>query len=58
MKNNTLKVQIICFCVTLILLAVSMFLFRSMKSSDYVLIVCAVLELIGILFTLSKNKKQ
>ena len=57
MKKGNLKVQIICFCVTLVLLAISVFVFKDMKTSDYVLIAIAVLELIGIIVTLTQRKK-
>ena len=57
MKKDSLKVQIICFCVTLILLAISVFVFKNVKHSDYILAVLAVLELIGIILTLVKRKK-
>lgn len=55
MKKGNLKIQIIVFCFTLLLLSISMFVFKNMKSSDYVLIVVAVLELIGIILTLVKK---
>ena len=57
MKKDSLKIQIICFCVTLILLAISVFVFKNVKHSDYILAVVAVLELIGIILTLVKRKK-
>ena len=57
MKKDSLNVLIICFVFTLVLLAISVFVFKNMKHSDYVLIVVAVVELIGIILTLVKRKQ-
>lgn len=58
MKKDSLKVQIICFCVTLVLLFISVFVFKNVMHSDRILMVLAVLELIGIVLTLMKRKKD
>ena len=57
MKKDHLGLQIFCLCVTLILIAITVFVFHSFGTGDYILIVLAVLELIGIIITLVKRKK-
>lgn len=54
----TLIIQIICLCITLVLIALAAFVFKNMTRSDYVLIVVALLDAVSIVFTVRKMKKQ
>jgi len=57
MKNDHLVLQIVCFCFTLALLAISFFAFKDDVKADIVLIIVGVLELIGIIITLLQRRK-
>ena len=58
MEDGNLKAQIVSFCVTLALLAVSAFAFRDFSLIDYLLMAVAVAELMGIVITLVKARKK
>ena len=58
MEDSNLKAQIICFCVTLALLAVSAFVFRDVSLIDYLLMAVGTAELIGIVIALVKAHRK
>ena len=55
--KSSFKWQIISFCFTLVLIAIAVFVFKDFNSSDYILIVIGVLELVGIIIALAQRKK-
>ena len=58
MEDSNLRAQIISFCVTLALLAVSTFVFRDVSLIDYLLMAVSAAELTGIVITLVKAHKK
>ena len=56
MKNDHLVLQIVCFCFTLVLLAISFFAFKDDVKADIVLVIVGVPELIGIVITLAQRR--
>jgi len=55
--NTSLRNQLISFGITLVLLAVSLFAFKSFDWTDYILIGIGSIELIQLIVTLVKMKK-
>lgn len=56
--NESLRNQLISFGVTLVLLGVSLFAFKSFDWADYILIGIGTIELIRIIATVVKLKKS
>lgn len=56
--NSKLKSQLGSFAVTLVLLALSIFVWKKWNWADWVLVGIAVIELFGILFSLSPDENQ
>lgn len=56
--NTTLRNQLIGFGITLVLLAISLFAFKSFDWTDYILIGIGTIELIRIIATVVKLKKS
>ena len=55
MKKRSLKSQLISFCFTLVLIALSVFVFKNVNWIDYIIIGIGVLELIEIIVTIAKR---
>ena len=56
--NESLRNQLISFGITLVLLGVSLFAFKSFDWADYILIGIGTIELIRIIATVVKLKKS
>ena len=58
MEGVSLKSQVISFCITLVLILISVFVFKNVTIVDYILMILGAVELIMIIMMLVKRKKK
>ena len=58
MEGVSLKSQVISFCITLVLILISVFVFKNVTIVDYILMILGAVELIMIIMMLVKRKKN
>lgn len=54
--NKNLRLTIICFIVTLVLLGISVFVFKSDMTTEYLLIAFGIVELVYIIYLVVTGK--
>lgn len=54
--NKNLRLTILCFIVTLVLLGISVFVFKSDITTEYVLLAFGIVELVYIIYLIATGK--